>query len=425
MDTVNRSVTLDVFCPIPEEDTPRNQQDHFQVINAVRKYRACARQMFAIGMLSMSAGSKIEIHDDDIRVATEKGRSAEILQALFGKGGKGMLYSMRQWFLGPERRTCKFPTEVPVSESEAQWSSAESFVWDSCRRDVVNRWNSKDPEFTKASRGWLTLQGARGMARFNNIGIGFPVLTAKPKMTNHTIRLKWDRAVGEIEFKIKRLDHGRWETWKSIVSGEYSAGTLFLNERKGELRITVAYQKPAASPDLIIGKTLQVEFLSDRICMSSRGDTDEVMTTHAVGALGRFEMRKKAIEARREACGSVFQAWGHRNGWHKDQDVLSNLTRVRSAFLTDQNHAWSRRIADRVRQWRCGKVNVVLPEDLSGRTWPWHQFKEFMTYKISELGGVVEFESMGPPSDPETAKSPSNGQVTTSTRGGVKFVPSQ
>jgi hypothetical protein len=359
-------MTAEVFCV---DDATRNQ-----AINAVRRYRAYCREVFAVGLLAETAGAKIvETEDGDIRVQPDSDRAKATLAALMMKDGKAHLYQLRQHVL------------------ETLYPTARSFVWDSLRRDVSTRWCARDPEFGKASRGWLTLQGARDVARFNGMGIGFPQATAHPKLEDHAIRLTWDREVGEVEFKLKRLDSGRWGVWSAILSGDYTAGTLYLNERDGKLRITITYSKAVTVSDVDPARVLLVEFLADRIRLSTSGDTDEVMLDHAKGALARFAMRRANLEARRASCGSPKRPWGHRKGWLADQAVLSALTARRAGYVKDQNHAWARRIADRARQWRCGRVSVTLPADglMHGQSWGWGQLKQFISYKVEELGGEV------------------------------------
>jgi hypothetical protein len=63
----------------------------------------------------------------------------------------------------------------------------KSMRFDSIRRDVTTVWNSLDPEYTKAKRGWLALQGARGVAQFNWRGIGIPQATGRPKLDGYTL----------------------------------------------------------------------------------------------------------------------------------------------------------------------------------------------------------------------------------------------
>ena len=46
-----------------------------------------------------------------------------------------------------------------------------NFVNDSVRRDIESALKRKDPEFPKASRDWLTLNGARGIGQFKRLGI--------------------------------------------------------------------------------------------------------------------------------------------------------------------------------------------------------------------------------------------------------------
>ncbi len=201
-DTISRSLTLDVFCA--DEDQYRPVRD------SIARYRAGCRQMFAVLGLAQAAGAKLKEHAEGVRVTPDgkasklacaavlKGARIEKGEKVRGQGqayqvhiGVGACYEMRQYFL----------TEL--------YPDALSFVWDSARRQVWTRWTAKDPEFTRAGRGWLVLQGARGLAWFRGVGIELPQATARPSLEKHSLRLSWDKTIGPVELHIGKLDPGR------------------------------------------------------------------------------------------------------------------------------------------------------------------------------------------------------------------------
>jgi hypothetical protein len=281
-----------------------------------------------------------------------------------------------------------------------QWPTALSFVWDSLRRDVVTVWTSKDPEFTKANRGWLALQGARGVAQFNWRGIGFPRATARPKLDKHSLTLKWDHDIGPITFNVPRLDGGRYHVWRNLRDGapNWTLGTLWLNERDGELRTVLSYSRPFSAVDVEATRTCCVVIGEpDEQFLTITGPDgavtcDSISDKDAVGWLKKMKCRREELERRRAACGNPKRPWGHRQGWRAVQNVLSATTATREKGVRDHNHAWTRRIVSRATAWRCGRISVEgLPvEKLAGEPWKWRQFSDFLQYKAGEKGIEVD-----------------------------------
>src|SRR5262245_40933716 len=138
------------------------------VVNAIRRYRAACRQLYAVLLLSQQAGAEIVETDEVLRVLPKNEAAKAVLASALGKGGKALGYELRDWF-----RQELYPQSL-------------SFVWDSARRDVAAVWTAADPEHPRATRGYLALQGARGIAQFARRGLGFPLATARPKLAGHT-----------------------------------------------------------------------------------------------------------------------------------------------------------------------------------------------------------------------------------------------
>jgi len=245
---------------------------------------------------------------------------------------------------------------------------------------------------------WLGLQGARAFARFNGIGIGFPQ-SSKPgrkyasqaQIEGHSLTLFWDKALGAVQFHLLTMDPGRWHTWTRIRDGSYEAGTIYVNERRGKLRLTVTYQKPVHAANVQEKLRARLQLRETVLQLTATRVADEIGLDHAVGALNRFRARREDLERRRASCGNSRAPWGFRKGWKVDQDVLSRLTRRRLQFQKDQNHAWTRRIASRLMKWGCGVVEVEIVEkaEIAGHPWNWHEFKQFLQYKVEEIGGKV------------------------------------
>ncbi len=383
---MQRSLKIDLFA------TDEQRQP---VLNSIRRYRHAARQCYAALLTAQVAGASLVETSETLSLKPDNDRAKIVLAAALdhakitkgekvkGEGtpyavsaGSGAGYEMREWFLRD-----LMPT-------------AMSFVWDSCRRDIVTVWTSRDPEHVRASRGWLAMQGARGTAQFMRRGIGFPVATGRPKLTHHELKLKWDREIGEIGFRVGRLDPGRYYPWKCLCDGDdgWNLGTIFLSERDGQLFATVTYERPESAANVDHERTLKVVVSASALSIEGpTGEQDVISLSDALGMLSRLKSQRERWEQRRGAAGSVNKPWGFRKAWHGAQTHLDRVTLLRTRFCTDCNHAWTRRIVSRAQDWRCGKVIVTLPDDEksvigSDHPWAWSQFEDHLKYKLEAIG---------------------------------------
>jgi hypothetical protein len=411
--TVQRSVTFDVFPP----------DDHRQaVLNSIRKYRAVCREVYAALLLAQTAGSELEDEDSGPRLKPDGDASKIVLAAALGVAkiarceepkvrGEGQKFTVQ---LGSA-----FAYELREYVLDRLWPTALSYVWDSIRRDVTTVWSSLDPEYAKTKRGWLALQGARGVAQFNRRGIGIPQATGRPKLDGYTLVLKWDRELGSVTFKLPRLDGGRQYVWANLrdKSEGWKLGTLYLNERDGRIKATVSYSKPAAAASVDPSRICQVKFVADEetlllIVGPNREQTcDTIGSADVIAWLERHTSKKHHHEAARASCGSPSRPWGYRKGWKANQERVNRLTRMRENQVKTLNHNWARRIVSRAVAWRCGKIEIEgPPEDLAGFPWNWSQFRDLLRYKAEEkqvelvtknepISQVGEGSSLGPSPD--------------------------
>ena len=233
--------------------------------------------------------------DGNLAVVPHSSEAHEIMQKALGQEGKALAYPCRKWVL---------QTLAPT------WYS---FVWDSLRRDVSDRWRAKDPEFTKASRGWLILQGKRLIALFRRRGIGMPRLTARPKLEGRSLVLKWDREIGKVELKLKKVDSGRWFAWRNIQEGNWSLGTMYLNEREGKLRVTITYERPDQLADLDPELAMTVRLpdaTSPDIRLEGLRQPVVLSVAGASSVLDRLRIQMVARERVKAASGSPVKQWG-------------------------------------------------------------------------------------------------------------------
>src|SRR5262245_28270370 len=152
--------TLKIDLVVTGDDDAQRLAVLNQVRQSIRQYRAVLRHCFSVLTCAQAAAAEISWQGGDageIRVRPNNDAARQVLAAATGKDGAALGYQLREYVL---------QTLAPT------W---HSFVWDSLRRDMSTAWTAKDAEFPRAGRGWLILQGARGISRFNNRGIGFPV----------------------------------------------------------------------------------------------------------------------------------------------------------------------------------------------------------------------------------------------------------
>jgi hypothetical protein len=379
VDSLNRSLKIDLALP--------EQSKHLYkpILNSIRKYRATARKLFTACAMAEMAGASIVLEknkkgEDDIKIKPDNEASKLILANSFGMDGKAHLYQLRSFVR---------------EELAPEW---HSFVWDSLRQDVSSRWTSPDPEFSKAKRGWLVTQGARALARFMHIGIGFPIATGRPKMDSHKLSLKWDETIGAVDFIIPRLDGSSYYVWKCIRDGEegWKPGTVYLNERDGKLFAVLSYSCPLKKADIDLKKELTVEFTEDRntfitIHGSEAFSGDVLSAEEAIGWLSELLQISEGYKVRISAAGNPHKKWGDRKAHEALVKRLNNVTERRTNGQKTRNHLWTRRIVENAIRTGCGTVVVInFPErEFFGHPWSWFQFETFLNYKMTEIGGKL------------------------------------
>jgi transposase len=369
METVKRSTKFEVFVTEKYKD----------IIGSIRLYRALCRKAFTACAMAEMAGASISVKDDDLVVSPNGEASKNILKEAFGKDGKSHLYQLRTW----------------IKSEEAP--SLMSFVWDSLRKDVSSLWLARDPKI-KATRGWLVLQGARGMALFQRRGIAFPS-QQNPKLNQHNLTLKWDSVIGPVEFSLKKLDGGRYHVWKGLRDSlpDWKLNTLYLSEFNGKIFVTISYDCPIIKKDLDKSNVMEVVFSEDKenfITMKgpSNFDGELISAEEAMGILEQIKIRHDRWEKRRIAIGNPRRTWGSKKIWRATQEVVTKNSEHRTAVVQTRNHLWTRRIVDTAIRWNCGTIAIEkMPEGLFGEPWQWAQFKTFLKYKAEEIG--VEFVS--------------------------------
>lgn len=367
---MKRSVKFDVFTD--------NKQ---VVIESIRLYRAACRKAYSACAIAEMAGAEI-IEDAEKGIVIKPNNTAkEILEKTFGVSGKAHLYELRLW----------------LRSLHPEWLS---IVPESIHRDIVSpKWRGKDPEFPKATNGYLVLNGARSFGRFEHIGI--PIKNTVPKMSKHSMFIKWDSEIGEVEFKLGRLDGGRHHSWKNVrdKSAGWKLGATYINERDGKIFLTMSYTAPDKEAKADSEKTLTIYFNDESKDMyincegSDKLQGDKISVTGIYDHLIDMQYIADRYAKQKESAGNPRRVWGSRKFYKAIQNRITNITKRRELFLKDTNHLWSRRIVDNARRWNCGTIVAVnMPErEMFCQPWNWGQFKFDLEYKAKEWGATVKY----------------------------------
>jgi hypothetical protein len=362
-ETALRSVRLDVVV---------SNEKYRETIDSIRLYRMLCRKAFSVCLMSEIAGAQLIFRETAPALQPTKA-ARDILATAFCKDGAAHFYQLREWILN--------------EESVAGGGSWRSFVWDSLRLDVSSLWRSRDPSIP-LTRGYLALQGERGVARFRNRGIGFPA-QQRPTLSGHSLTFEWDREIGPVTFSIRKqkLDGGRYFVWKALrdeLPG-FRLGTAYLSEKNGLPFVVLTYKREIEKqPDHPTDRVAFVKFGKEKksfivITGPEKSGRKDFSAEEACGVLEQIRIRRMKTEARREACGNPrWGGWGTGKGYQANQKIISRNTAHRIRFVTERNHLFTRAIIDSALKWNCGKIELTsLPADWFGEPWRWNQFEEF------------------------------------------------
>lgn len=385
METITRSTKFDVFLS--------DSTKYKEVINSIRLYRMLCRKAFSACALAEMAGATVTVKKDTPFLKPNHEASKTILKEVFQ--GTPQDYKMHLY----ELRNLILKEETPRNPETGK-SSWMSFVWDSLRGDVSTVWKAKDPSLPSLTKGWLLLQGARGIALFQKRGIGFPP-QQKPEIAQHSLTLHWDHVMGPIEFKLGKLDGGRYHIWKGLRDNlpGWKLRTLYLSERDGKLFVTMAYESPSVKKNLDLNSILDITFTDNKdtfITLKGPGklEGDFISAEEAIGLLEQIKIRHDRWNNRKKAAGNPRRVWGSKKIWVAVQDKIGRNSLHRENAIKDRNHLWTRRIVETAIRWNCGSIQINnTPDNFFGEPWKWSQFKTFLEYKIDEIGGkLVDFE---------------------------------
>jgi hypothetical protein len=356
----------------------KDKAKYKQVTNSIKLVRSAARQVYAVLFASQAAGADMKWKDEQLSVIPNNDRARSIMAAVFEKDGKAPIYQAREYVL------------------KHLLPGYHSYVWDSLRADVWTKWTAKDPEFTKATNGYLVLNGIRRLAIFKGLGIGIPAAVS-PKLEDHEITLKWSHEIGPVAFSLGTMDPGRWYTWKRIVSGQFPHGTMRLTERDGKLLAIVTYSRPVSkSATMDPDRTLTVIRSANQENLLVIGPERE-KTYVAMSLIEardwslRLRAQSQVWSNRQRACGSPRRGWGMKSAHKGIQTHRDAITKQRENGCKCRNHSWSKRIVDLAEYWRCGVIEFCDPADsqLGGEPWGWADLLSKIKYKSNLISTKV------------------------------------
>ena len=381
-----RSTVFDLVAPDPETRQ--------KVINSIRDYRTVARMAFSAYTMAQIAGAKITDVNGNLWVSSDNEAARSILSKAFGQPeGKAQAYELRTFI---------------KSELRPTWFSK---TWDSLRKDLERCWAQKDPELG-VRRGNLILSGRRGLAQFRNRGIEFADATVKP-FEGHTVSLSWDHDIGEVTFKLPRLDGGRYAVWKCLrdkVPG-WERGSMYLSERDGGLILVVTHRRPMPKSGVDKDKVMTIEIshgdVENLINMSGNDETfsgDKISAEAALSFVREMKILQDRYTKERRATGNPHKQWGTTKIWGATVGRQNRATKRRDNGTAHWNHVWSRRVVNHAQRIGAGTIIVVgVPrqnvksefeeKDFFGYSWPWAQFRVCLEYKAKEIGSEVRYVS--------------------------------
>ena len=399
-EVVTKMFVIDVF--VREEGLKQ------QILNSIKLYRHAGRQLVGTFFTACAAGASVQEKKGDLVIKPENARARQILDLAMDKSGKLEMYSCRDvvlqhWAKGSGKGGGK------GGGNTSRW---HSYVWDSLRRKVWSLWQAKDPQFQKAARGWLVLQGVRRLPVMNGIGIETPAVYVR-KLDHHSVELQWDHEIGPVTLHFTKLDGGRWAVWKAILEDRYKIGSVTLNYRrtkKGpQLKLYMPYKYRRKKRDISPKRSIEVSFDHDTgitvTMLEGKHDSQAAVPPDdlrkvvlpfaaAISGIDQLKTQDETLLAKLRACGNRGECRRGQGCPAAANAFVARRKKVslqRERRVKDWNHRWTSRIAAVAESWQCGKcVLFDIPETIRKRPWQWFHFQQMLQYKLHELGCTMD-----------------------------------
>jgi len=350
---------------------------HGKIRSSVRLYRACLRAAYSYCALAETAGSEIVCKDNNVTIKPTP-QAVKILSECIKTGGKVKYYEMYYWMKE------LYPSLISDSYSKIQY--------------VINRMmTAKDQDIKKCNKKFLILNGKRAFAQFNRAGIPLKAGSKKVIIDGHKVKCRWDKEIGEIEFNTQKLDSSTYYAFSSLREKrdgwKICDSYLSFDENKNKIILILSYERPDTPSKLDPEKIMYVEFSDDKekfiTCYTDdKWSSRPFSAAGIVGYLSQMEcIYNKYIRE--------FKSYIKREKKQKKnvKAKLNRYTERRANAEKNNNHLWSRRIADFARQQCAGKLVVInMPEKtLFDFLYGWFDLKTKLNYKIQEIGGECGF----------------------------------
>jgi hypothetical protein len=342
---------------------------------------------FAIAKREMSQSHNMKLLPAPAGVDNEVLK--QLLAATAGFDKKSAIYELaKRCFDAPATPVDAKKKGIPIPWTTAPWLAE---IASSVQRVVEKRWTSKDAFIPKCRRNWLALNYDRKFPMFKFQGL--PLRAALVNCRDYEIELTWRKDL-PIVFKLGELDPVRRSLWHKIKKDGWN--TCVLNERDGQLRISVCYEVERTIEKLETKRVLEVstgdnpdKFFALRIVEGHKTLVDDLFVEYKnvsaiVAWLNKLSVQQDKLKAELTGCGlnnRVFKAI---------QERRDNVTKVRDNGVKNWNHVWSKAIVREALRRNCGQVRVHVPSSLFKREWQWSDLEFKLKYKTDQLGIGLE-----------------------------------
>jgi hypothetical protein len=367
----NRMLKIEVY--------PEDKADWPKVRALFEEYRTALRKAFCMHGLTECAGAEI-LEKKGHKQLKPTAASKAVRSELFGGAGKNR--ELFPWL-------------------KAQLPTFNATIHDCAMGQVLDVWKSHDPSLTKATRGWLVMQGERMLPRMARADLR--VRRDYVSMEPHAVglRLFADKERDTLRLKVRTLDGGRYGIYKRLATGALRCGDpVRFGLRDNDLYLYLPYAVEAEARELDPARVLEVAFgddldhaISMRLRAGHASPLDDLRTYHvdAAGAWAfilRHNARRECLDRERRAAGRRGnQGIGNDAAYASATRRLDRLTLGRENALKTWNHTWTARIVKQAERWKCGAIEVFgPPEGLLTESWPWADWRGKLAYKAKAMG---------------------------------------
>lgn len=366
------------------------------LLNGLNQYRHVCRQLLSRCALAQAAGATVSIKKGYLQVKCPPKKTAEQLLAL-ATGGK-------------TSNNLMYPCREQVKEMAPTWAS---YLHDQVLADVKTLWTGKDPHIP-TSYGSLFLNSERRLKQLTSLPITLHRTKAKIKFENHRVAFEWDKAIGPVEWKVRRLDGGRYGRWRAICEGKLEHRSLKVRAKRSRefgwrVFLDIPFVSDVKPKKLNPKRVAELNFLDtgDMVLTLRQGHRsskgipvddvrkEAISVAAAIAGVDQKKIQDERLLMLLRACGrrgECRRGEGNSKAARSYSRRREGLSISRAKQVKSWNHAWSKRVVARLVNWDCGGLIVFdVPATLNARPWQWHQFQESLKYKCEDAGVKLTF----------------------------------